>query len=173
MPGPKARHRVQSSGQPRRPQTGQAPMPWVRRTFSATPDLLLAAGVGRGARAAVGPPGALGELQAAGETVTGVDRPVATGLASRDRVPVDAVGTLEGGRRRLRSRRRGRRRGGRLGLRRGSGLLCSRDGRLRSRLSRLGRGRPAGSGAAAGSSGAAASGSVPRAAFTSQASPSA
>ncbi|EUA33196.1 hypothetical protein I553_7606 [Mycobacterium xenopi 4042] len=50
-----------------------------------------------GARTAVGPPGALGELQAAGETVAGIDRPVATGLASRDRVPVDAVRTLGAG----------------------------------------------------------------------------
>lgn len=38
MPGPKARHSlyVRDGGQPRRPQTGHAPMPWLCRTFSAT-----------------------------------------------------------------------------------------------------------------------------------------
>src|SRR5581483_8573075 len=42
------------------------------------PDLLIAAGTTRAARAAVGPPGARRELQTTGVTVTGADRPVAT-----------------------------------------------------------------------------------------------
>src|ERR1700685_1138061 len=81
------------------------------------PNLLLAARAVRGARTTVGPPGAGRELQTAGVAVSGADAPVATGLASGDRVPVDAVGPLHrrrsllrgwcvvGGRRRLRCRR--------------------------------------------------------------------
>ena len=56
------------------------------------PDLLVAARAVRGSRATVGPPGAGRELQTAGVAVTGADRPVATGLAGSDRVPVHAVG---------------------------------------------------------------------------------
>src|ERR1700678_4073694 len=73
------------------------------------PDLLLTAGTTRGARTTVGVPGAGRELQAAGVTVTGVDPPVATRLARRDRVPVHAVGLVDRGGidwRRVRVRRR-------------------------------------------------------------------
>src|SRR4051794_25541069 len=52
--------------------------------------------------ATVGQPGPVVELQAAVEAVAGVDVPVATGLAGRDGVPVEAVAR---GRRRLRRRR--------------------------------------------------------------------
>ena len=56
-------------------------------------DLLLAAARGGPAtRAAEGPPGAGGELQAAAEAVAGVDGPVAAALALRDAVPDGAAG---------------------------------------------------------------------------------
>src|SRR5665213_3070350 len=55
------------------------------------PDLLVTARAVRGTRPAVGAPGARGELQPAGESVTGADSPVATRLALRDGIPVHAV----------------------------------------------------------------------------------
>ena len=64
----------------RSPRPGSAPHGWRRPPTRAT----------------IGMPGAGGELQATGETVTGVDRPVATRLALRDGVPVDAVRLLGG-----------------------------------------------------------------------------
>src|SRR5690606_39118614 len=56
-------------------------------------DLLGAAGLVWHTGATVGSPGAQRELQATVVAVAGVDRPVATGLAGRDRVPVHAVRT--------------------------------------------------------------------------------
>src|SRR5689334_8293186 len=55
------------------------------------PDLLALGGVVRRTAAAVGVPGAHGELQATVVAVSGVDRPVATGLTGGDGVPVHAV----------------------------------------------------------------------------------
>src|ERR1700761_5827457 len=55
------------------------------------PDLLLATGVLRHAGAAVGAPGAHGELQATVEAVAGAGRPVAARLAGGDGIPVHAV----------------------------------------------------------------------------------
>src|SRR6516162_5177702 len=98
-------------------------------------DLLLTARTGRGTRPTVGVPRAHRELQAAGEAVTGVDRPVATRLALRDGIPVHAV------RRVNRRRRRGVRRGGLRSVRvvaHGSG----RRGRVRSRRRGRVRGGP-------------------------------
>src|SRR5699024_3468456 len=59
-------------------------------------NLLGLRGVGRDTDPAVGLPGGLGELQAAVVAVAGVDGPVATGFALRDRVPV-VVGVGRGG----------------------------------------------------------------------------
>jgi hypothetical protein len=55
------------------------------------PDLLLTTGVLRGTRAAVGTPGAHRELQAAVVAITCCGPPVATRLARRDGIPVNAV----------------------------------------------------------------------------------
>ena len=57
-------------------------------------DLLLAAGVLRSTGAAVGRPGARRELQPAGETVAGVDGPVATAFTLRQGVPGAAGGCI-------------------------------------------------------------------------------
>ena len=80
-----------SGGQPRRPQTGQAPMPCECSTFSATRICSSRLAPDGEPDAAVGTPGARRELQAAGEAVTGADAPVTTRLALRDGVPVHAV----------------------------------------------------------------------------------
>lgn len=61
-------------------------------------DLLFARSLVRHAVAAVGGPGRRRELQAAVVTVTGVDRPVATALASSNSIPVVAGGRCVGGR---------------------------------------------------------------------------
>ena len=77
--------------QPRLPHTGHAPMPWLCHNVLRNTDLLRAAGGVRRTGAAVGTPGADIELQTAVVAVAGVDRPVAAGLAGRDRVPVHAA----------------------------------------------------------------------------------
>ena len=88
-------------------------------------DLLLARRVVGHARAAEGPPGAGGELEAAAEAVAGVDRPVAGALALRELVPDGAAASRPG--------QRGRRPAGRRSPRRRS--LCARvSGRCSSVL---------------------------------------
>ena len=76
------------------PQVGQAPLPWVASTRSAT--AICSSLVARCAAGAYSPPpcdrpGARGELKAALIAVAGVDGPVAAGFAAGDLVPL-AVG---------------------------------------------------------------------------------
>ena len=94
VPGNVARHRPRPTGVPEVRGTSRAGRrsatrrcPGVCRT-RWRPGSAPRGGVVRQARAAVGAPGAHRELQAAVVAVTGVDRPVATGLARRDGVPV-------------------------------------------------------------------------------------
>ena len=73
-----------------RPHTGHAPRPWVAQHALGDRDLLFLGRQVRGGRvlaAAVRPPGARRELQAALVSVAGVDRPVAAGFAACDLVP--------------------------------------------------------------------------------------
>src|SRR6516225_8153444 len=69
-------------------------------------DLLRPRGSGRGRgvlAATVGVPGALGELEPAGEAVAGAGAPVAAGLAGSDGVPVHAAARVRAGVRRGRA----------------------------------------------------------------------
>ena len=102
------------------------------------PDLLLTAGAVRRTRAAIGPPRAGGELQAAGEAVTGADPPVTAGLALSDGVPVDAVRPVNGrgvrsGRRRRNVRVARRRRRRRRSIRRRGNVRVEAGRRRRRR----------------------------------------